>query len=492
MNKLTLSACIPENAADEVKGVVATPGRRRTSSLKPSSGDHVIANLAKFESKSEDRASHIIKPGDVKNCGSGVSLNAKVFARRVYDENIHRITEKMTERRITGWKTVSKTLYNRLENILHGDPEEFDDDYQSVASVGTVSQVSVATEKSKIRIVEEIKEEAAKKKLFSIEDIKKMYGSKKKIEETEPEVLLAKDDPDVTDDDLFLCNLRRDSNGEIVGSRGEFISEEMIRLQLQSAQSERASTGASASLTTTVKDSKALEGSTSFRDLFAPKDYDGNVNNVDKEDVSVITYETGEEGADSCENLVADEYFPHIPALEQCMPWEPMFAKLLKPVVMKVYKQDAARRDEQPKQGDTGSHNKQAETSRYTRKPVIAYINEMKKDDDVLRNKLGMEYVEISFLGKKSFWLESKKDILKARTAVDEQRDIEEEQYRLERWKNFLSDSVKSGGKVYGRDARVAKPMKILYKNNGGDLTRDERKEKLLQLLQENREKYVL
>lgn len=380
------------------------------------------------------------KNGSDKDDGSGVSVNTMSFARRVYDENVHRITERMTERRVTGWKLVAKTLLTRLENILLGEAEEFDDDYQSVASVGSVGQVSVATEIAKVKMVEAIKEEAAKKKIFSIEDIRKRFGSKKNMmeEDEEPVLLLAKDDPEVTDDDLFLCSLRRDSNGDIVGTRGQFVSEEMIRLQLESAQSERASTAAEGSLASSTRvDSKAPGGNVMFPELFAQG---GEDRGGGQDDVSVITHDTasalagggeGEgEGRGELDELVPDEFFPHIPALEQCLPWEPLFAKLTIPVVLKMYKQDfsAAQKEEDTAPEGTEEAPSMRKASRYaTKKLIVAhdFDSNAKKEGEPLMNGLGMEYVEISILGKKSFWLESKRDMLKSRIKSDELLQIE-------------------------------------------------------------------
>lgn len=424
--------------------------------------------------------------------------NVKIFAKRVYNENVHRFTEKMTERRITGWKLVCKGLLTRIENILAGDAEEFDDDYLSVASVGTVAQVSVATEASKVKIVEAIKEEAAKKKLFSIADIRKMYASQRSlgIEEEEPEPVLAKNDPNVTDDDLFLCNLRRDSTGEIVGMRGQSVSEDMIRLQLQSAQSERAS---SVEGSLGAKLPIGIEPQvTAFPELFASgsgceekdrEEKDGEDKGCD--DLSVITHDTSglENNPNPLDALVADEFFPHIPALEQCMPWEPLLAKLTQPVVLKMYKQDIPSKEVDAVSEVVGED---APKSRYLiKQPSFAALVKNKVDEP-LKNGLNMEYVEISLLGKKSFWMESKRDMLKSRIKDDEKQYEDEEKYKLERWKTFVSESVAANGKVFGRDARIAKPMKLLHKNDGSQLTREERKQKLAQMLKENRERYVL
>jgi hypothetical protein len=424
-----------------------------------------------------------------------LSSNAMTFAKRLYDENVHRVTESMTERRVTGWKLVCKTLLTRLENVLAGDVEEFDEDYQSAASVGSVLQVSVATELSKVKIVEALKEEAAKKKLFSLDDIRAMYSSKRSLggEEEEKAPLLAKDDPDVTDDDLFLCSLRRDSNGEIVGTRGQFVSEDMIRLQLQSAQSERASTTAGGSLARSISlaSGQAPRGDGVFPELFAQGGEGGD-------DVSVITHDTagleGEgEGLNALDGLVADAFFPHIPALEQCQPWEPLCAKLCSPVVLKMYAQDLPSRIEEEAAPPPPLAAEEAKPkSRYLIKQASFAFGADQKKEEKPTNGLGMKFEEISILGKKSFWLESRREMLRQQVSSDEEKQRQEEQFKIERWKTFISDSVAAGGVVFGRDARIAKPMKILHNSDGSQLTREERKVRLAQMLKENREMYVL
>lgn len=448
-----VAALFPEKKLPLRRGV-ARARRRRVASLKPSSAARSELEQARAQAEMPGASVDKVR-------AQTVSSNATTFAKRVYDENVHRFTEQMTERRITGWKLECKGIQTRLQNILAGDADEFDDDYLSTASVGSVAQVSVATELSRAKLTKE----AARKKV-AMENIQLLYDSKRAPErDQESARVLAKHDPTVTDDDLFLCSLRRDSNGDIVGTRGQFVSEEMIRLQLQTAQSERALTGAEGSLA-----SYQTEGTCAmFPELFA----------TGGDDLSVITHDTA--GKD---NALADDFFPHIPALEQCSPWEPLFAKLAKPVVVKVYKHETDGTEEgmQPAGG-----------APIAAAPKNKWLDKKKdKDSQSLLNALGMEYVEINILGKKSHWLESRRDLLRKRVQGDEVLQLQEERYKAERWKTFISDSVSADGKVFGRDSRVAKPMKILHNSDGSQLSREERKQKLAQMLKENREMYVL
>lgn len=419
--------------------------------------------------------------------------NALSFAKRVYDVNIHRITERMTEKRVTGWKLLSRTLLTRLENILLKDPEEFNDDYCSVASVGSVPQVSVATGLSKAQIVETMKAEAAKKKAYSVEEFRQLFGTGTDDEQQQDDdknenpkdpsaVLLAGEDADEW--------RQRASGGTATGSRGGQVSEEMIRLQLRTAQSDRASTAATdvpttddptvrtdvtaafptnnADNATTTVVAPVTTGSLNPKDSATEKERKGGLfpelfaagsERCAQDEVSVIS-----QGSARGECFV-DEFFPHIPSLEQCSQWEPLHEKLTRPVKTKIY---------------TSPEN------------TLSPRSSIPSDNDLLENTLGMKYFEVPILGKKSFWLESKAQLLKERVKADELIQMEEDRYKLERWRNFISDSNKEvDGKMFARDGRVAKPMKLLYKN-GLPLTRAERKEKLSQLLKENRDKYIL
>lgn len=479
-----------EKAAAAAAAPPPAARRRRASSLKPSS----VASLP----SSFSLGSAATRVGRHEDDGTGVSANAMALTKRLYAENVHRVTEKMTERRITGWKLMARGIMERLENILRGDPEEFGEDYQCAASVGTVKQVSVATERSKAQLVEAIKEDAAKKKLFSLEDIRKMYGSKRDLgqEEEEAAPVLAKDDPNVTDDDLFLANLRRDSRGDIVGTRGQFVSEDMIRLQLESAQSERASTVA-ASATVTEAEGGAKEGTGMFPELFAP----GSLRpEGDAEDMSVLTLDSAEVvGADALAGLVADEFFPHVPALQQCLPWEPMLAKLTDPLVLRVYSHDRSlssgaslEGEEESSVGRSVGGLSGVKASRYAVKQVHGQARK-NPEGEPLSNALGMEYAEVHFLGKKSFWMESKRELLCKRVEGDEQKQREEVEYKQARWRNFVKENAKEDPRgVFGRDLRIARPMQLLHSSDGAPLGRVQRREKLAQLLRENRELQAL